>query len=344
MTEEKTLSERLALYLRQHLGHDVLVKDLSRIPGGASRQTYRFVACYARGQERIERALILRRDPAFSLIETERMTEFSAYRAFHKIGLPVPEPIVLELGSEALERPFFIMEAIEGCSAGSLLAADPYGLHRETIGAQFWSALGRIAGNDPATLGLLSLESPKDSRQSASHELARWEQVIREDSLEPQPIALGAIRWLRRHLPPPAAKLCVVHGDYRSGNFLHDGNGHIRAILDWEMAHLGDPLEDLAWALDPLWSHGNPERPGGMIDRDAALRLWQEASGLVVEPQALVWWEIFAQVKGLAIWISAAREFSEGRNTEAVNAFSGIYCTAFHNRTLSERLLKMCDA
>ena len=59
---------------------------------------------------------------------------------------------------------------------------------------------------------------------------------------------------LRRTPPPPAQKISVVHGDYRTGNFLHDGDGVIRGILDWEMAHLGDPLEDLAWALDPLWS------------------------------------------------------------------------------------------
>ncbi|MDE2464629.1 MAG: phosphotransferase family protein [Alphaproteobacteria bacterium] len=341
MSDDEKLISQLGLYLSQHFGCDVGIKELSRIPGGASRQTYRFVACYAQGSELIERVLILRRDPAFSLIETERMTEFSAYRAFHKAGLPVPEPIVLELGSAALERPFFIMEAIEGCSAGSLLAADPYGSHRELIGQQFWSALGRIAGSDPIALGLGDLERADDSTQCGLHELARWEQVIREDSLEPQPIALGAIRWLRRHPPPPPSKLCVVHGDYRSGNFLHDGEGHIRAILDWEMAHLGDPLEDLAWALDPLWSHGNPHRPGGMISRDAALRIWQEESGLVADARALGWWEIFSQVKGLAIWISAAREFSEGRNTEGVNAFSGLYCTAFHNRTLSERILEL---
>lgn len=341
MSEEENLVLQLAAYLSRTLAREVTIKMLARIPGGASRQTYRFVAYYAEGAETVERALILRRDPPSSLIETERMTEFAAYRAFYKAGLPVPEPIVLELGDQAMERPFFIMEAIENCSAGSLLAADPYGDYRATIGNQFWSVLGRIAGSDPQALGLSALDGARDVRSCARHELARWEKVIDEDSLEPQPIAQGAIRWLKRHPPPPAAKLAVVHGDYRSGNFLHDGHGQIRAILDWEMAHLGDPLEDLAWALDPLWSHGRADRPGGMIDRDAAVRIWQQESGLRLDPQALSWWEIFAQVKGLAIWISAAREFSQGRNTEGVNAFSGLYCTAFHNRTLAERLLEL---
>ena len=80
-----------------------------RIPGGASRETYRFRARYGGA----ERKLILRRDPPASLIDTERSTEFRAYQAFHKLGLPVPEPVLLELGTAALDRPFFLMEEIE---------------------------------------------------------------------------------------------------------------------------------------------------------------------------------------------------------------------------------------
>ena len=74
-----------------------------------------------------------------------------------------------------------------------------------------------------------------------------------------------------------------MHGDYRTGNFLFDGEGNIRAILDWEMAHLGDPLEDLAWALDPLWSHGDPSHPAGTVTREQAIAMWEEASGLKAE-------------------------------------------------------------
>jgi len=148
----------------------------------------------------------------------------------------------------------------------------------------------------------------------------------------------AALRWLKRNPPPPAQKICVVHGDYRTGNFLVDDRGEIRAILDWEMSHLGDPLEDLAWAIDPLWAGADPARPGGMIARAEALRIWENASGLQADPKALHWWEIFASLKGAAIWISAAREYEEGRNIDPVNAFSGWYCLSVHNRVLAERL------
>jgi aminoglycoside phosphotransferase (APT) family kinase protein len=332
------LSERLARYLAARFeAPELVVSALSRIPGGASRETYRFRCAHTRDGARVERGLILRRDPTASLIETERETEFRAYAAFHKLGFPVPEAIALERENTVLDRPFFIMEEIEGCEVASILAPDPYGAHRETIGTQFFTLLGRIARQDPDAIGLGDLEGTRDP-ECWRHELARWQKVIEEDELEPQPIARAALRWLARNPPPAAQKISVVHGDYRTGNFLFDAHGNIRAILDWEMAHLGDPLEDLAWALDPLWSHFDPARPAGTIARARAIALWEEASGLAAEQQALAWWEVFASLKGLAIWISAAREFTEGRNTDGANAFSGWYCLAFHNKILAERL------
>ncbi len=144
------LSQHLQAYLADKLGaRDLVVANLTRIHGGASRETYRFRAKY-NGRDR---ALILRRDPPASLIETERSTEFRAYQAFHKLGLPVPEPIALELDGKALERPFFIMEEVENCSVATILTPDPYGVHREKVGEQFFSILGRIAAADPKGVG-----------------------------------------------------------------------------------------------------------------------------------------------------------------------------------------------
>lgn len=337
MTDD--LTGRLEAYLATILGApDLTVTGLARIAGGASRETYRFRARYARHGLEIERGLILRRDPPASLIETDRATEFRAYRAFHALGLPVPEPIVLEESTEVLDRPFFVMEEIERCQVGSILASDPYGAHREKIGRQFFAILGRIARADVNAIGLSDLKGEDDPEKCCMHELAHWQQVLDEDEREPQPIARAALRWLKRNPPPQARKISVVHGDYRTGNFLYNSNGDIRAILDWEMAHLGDPLEDLGWALDPLWSHGNSSRPAGTIMRDEAIGIWEGESGMKVDTAALAWWEIFASFKGLAIWISAAREYAEARNSDPVNAFSGWYCLAFHNKVLADRL------
>ena len=173
-------------------------------------------------------------------------------------------------------------------------------------------------------------------------ELDYWAGVIEADELHPQPIVRAAIRWLYAHPPPPAQKLSVVHGDYRSGNFLHDGQGKIVAVLDWEMAHLGDPLEDLGWALDPLWRVTNDsDQVGGMCTKAEAIRIWEAASGLKVDPAAFGWWELFASVKGQAIWISSAREYRDSGFREPILCFSGWYTARRQDEILAAHLARL---
>lgn len=334
------IAERFAAYLQHKMpgASDVEITGLSRIYGGASRETYRLNATWKEGGAAKSRALILRRDPVASLIETERDLEFNAYRAFHPTGLPVPEPLYLETDLKWLDRPFFVMEQILDSAAGSAFNPDPYGVHATAIGEQFWTHLGHIAKADPHAIGFdknLEAVAPADCWRI---ELEKWEKVIDEDELCPQPIARAAIRWLKRNAPTPAEKISVVHGDYRTGNFMFNGEGRITAILDWEMCHLGDPLEDVAWAADPLWAFQNPERPGGMVPRAEALALWEKASGLKIDGKRLQWWEIFNSLKGLAIWISAGKEYETGASREPILAFSSWYCTDVHNRVLAQKL------
>ena len=106
---------------------------------------------------------------------------------------------------------------------------------------------------------------------------------------------------------------------------MHDGAGRMLAMFDWEMAHLGDPLEDLGWALNPVWDHFQPGRACGMTSHERALAVWREASGLTVDRAALDWWLLFNAVKGAAIWISAFREFVDGGRTDPVLGLSGWY-------------------
>ena len=330
-----TLSDRLAAYLTDLWGAPTEIVGLSRIPGGASRETYRFDAVH----EGRPRGLILRRDPPASLIDTDRRLEFLAFRSFHGAGVPVPEAIALEEEGGVLERPFFIMGRVDGGTAASPFTVDPYGPHAEALGRQFFSILGRVAARDAATLPIAQAAPAPAPDRAWARELDHWEAVIAGDSLHPQPIVAAAIRWLRRHPPPPAQRITVVHGDYRTGNFLHDGAGEIIAILDWEMAHLGDPLEDLGWALNPLWNHFDPTRVGGMIGREDGLALWREASGLAIDPVALAWWELFNSVKGQGIWISAAKEFRDGGGRDPVLGFSGWYTARRQDQILADALL-----
>ena len=321
-----SLESRLAAYIASKLPHatDLHVHSLDRIFGGASRETYRFVLSYREGDEELSRRLILRRDPPGSLIETERVVEFGAYRAFYGTAVPVPEALWLEEEADWLDYPFFVMEELHGLeSSPQLLLGPPYSDYAERLAEQKWTILGEISKADPVALGLDRVMEAVNPDQCWQRELAHWEKSIDEDELCPQPVIRAAIRWLRRNPPPPAQKISVVHADYRTGNFLYDTEGNIRAILDWEMAHLGDPLEDLAWGLNPVWRWAHDERAGGLARDEDAIRIWEKASGLRADPVALHWWKVFSSVKGQAIWVSSAKEFTDGKNQDLILALSG---------------------
>ena len=329
-----TLQERLAAYLSRTSGRPTQVENLAPISGGASRETYRYDAVTEEGRE----GFILRRDPPGSLIETDRRAEFLAIRSFAGKDVAAPEAVALEGEGAELERPFFIMRRVENGLAASPFAPDPFGAHAGAIGERFFSIMGRIAGTPLAGLPLLEVQAPPAPEECWRRELDYWADVIDTDEQHPQPIVRAAIRRLRHTPPPPAVRVSVVHGDFRIGNFLHDGAQRIVAMLDWEMAHLGDPLEDLAWAMDPLWSMAGDERISGMVARDEALAIWRRASGLAIDEAALDWWRLFASVKGQAIWTSAAKEWRDGGFAEPILAFSGWFTARRQDEILAERL------
>ena len=334
-----SIDTQIAAYLTRIWGTPVGIENLSRIPGGASRETYRFDARVGDSL----RALILRRDPSGSLIDTDRRTEFMAYRTVHG-RLPVPESIALEPDGAELERPFFLMERIDGGIVTSPFVAQPFGAHAAAIGAAFFTTLGRLAAIDPAgtPLGdLLPSPAPEECWRTA---LDHWAGVIDSDEAHPQPIVRAAIRRLYRAPPPPAQAVRIVHGDYRSGNLMHDGAGNILAILDWEMTHLGDPIEDLGWAFDPLWNHFDAGAVCGMIPQAQAIAVWEAASGLRVDPAALRWWALFNAVKGQAIWTSAAREYRAGGCTDPILGISAWYTARRHDEILAAMLARFGDA
>jgi aminoglycoside phosphotransferase (APT) family kinase protein len=325
MAEQPLTPERIAAYITSRLqdAHNVEVDSLSRISGGASRETYRLRLRYQGGEGSVERRLILRRDPPDSLIETQRDIEFAAYRAFHGSAVPVPEMLWLEEDAGPLDRPFFIAEEITGFeSSPTALLSSPYLDKAEALGVHKWTILGEISRADPTALGLEPIMARPEPDGCWTRELDYWEGVIDADQIEPQPIIRAAIRWLRANPPAAAQKISVVHGDYRTGNFLYDREGVIHGILDWEMAHLGDPLEDLGWGLNRIWCWGGDDRRGGLLPREQAIAIWEKASGLKADPAALHWWELFNCVKGQGIWVSSAKAWMDGQNREPILIFS----------------------
>lgn len=331
MQDAGEIARATADYLTKRWGAQTEVLRFEQIFGGASRETYRLRV----GTGGQERGLILRRDPETSLIDTERRLEYGAYEAIFGTDVPVPEPLFLEEDPSYLGRPFSIMVEIENArtDVASLDAAQ-----RQTIGEQKWRILGSLAAKDPIALGFDRITSVPAPAETAARELEYWAGVIDADEIHPQPIGRAAIRWLRRNMPRPAQKLSVVHGDYRTGNFLFDPQAGIKGILDWEMCHIGDPLEDLAWSLDPLWSWGEPTLAGRLLPPAEAIAIWESASGLNVDPVDFNWWRVFVSVKALAIWVSSSEDFQNGNSREAILAYAGWVMTDRQNRILLDYL------
>lgn len=321
---------------------DVRITQLERVFGGASRESWRLHIELANQHRRIDKRLFMLRAQPSALIQTDLAVEATAMQAFADTEVPVPEVLTVEMagstGAKLLGGAFMLVEELSG-EAKSPFDIEPYSPFERQLGKEFWHILGCIAADRGAAEQFARNFSAPDADACWRLELDKWQQVIREDSLGPEPILEAGLRWLRAHPPPPPRALSVVHGDYRSGNFLHE-EASVTAVLDWEMAHLGDPIEDVAWAATPLWSQHAPLRPAALIPLEEGLQIWCRASGIAldVHSPALKWWSVFAAVKGMAIWISAGHEFDSASNQQPVNLFSSWICSDLHLQTLASLL------
>jgi aminoglycoside phosphotransferase (APT) family kinase protein len=324
------MESRIANYLAHRMPQatKVAVEKLSRIHGGSSQETYRFTARWRDGDAQVERQLILRRAPVSGLVEAERDLEYNVYCALRSSGVPVPHVHFLELDPVWLDRPFFVMDLAPGKPGHPYAPGDPYDGMGDAIARRFWHHLGTLAAIDHRSVGLEGLRNGQQDGGFWSNELDHWERLTAAGETLLQPAVAGAIRWLRSNPPPAAIKPAIVHGDYRSGNFLFTPDGKISAILDWEMCHIGDPLEDVAWALDAFWPMTRH------LPLEEGLAIWAAASGLQIDRGALSWWQLFATVKANAIWTTAEASFASGESYEMTIGMSALRAGHFHRKQL----------
>lgn len=314
------MEDLIAKYLEAKLpATNVRVTNLSRIPGGASRETWMFDAAWDSESGPGSQAFVLRKDPPASLLETDRETEYAFYSSFWGTAVPVPRMRWLEPDASILGGPFFIMDRILNVEGNTRAPqAPPFLAVQAEIARNMYEILAAIATFEWQGSPLSKVAEAPTAETAWKKELDHWEGIITKQELSPQPVMRAAIRWLRANPPPPAQRISVVHGDYRVGNFLFREDGSIHGIVDWEMAHLGDPIEDLAWSFNESWQWAKDGRPGGIVDKATATAHWERASGLKADPAALYWWEVFCHVKCQGIWITGARSFQEGRTNELI--------------------------
>lgn len=309
--EPGEMVQRLTAFIRGEGGFDsVAIENFRKMPGGASREIWSFDCAMERGGQTRRRAMVLRRDPGAHNISTNRRHEFMVIRAAFDEGIPVPEVFWCSEDPAVLGSAFFIMERIEGETlARRLLRDDAYAPAREVMPAQLAEILAKIHRIDPVKHQLDFLAEPGDN--AALTEVKRYEENFRRLALEPHPAFELAFRWLLERVPKTPRK-SLVHGDYRIGNVIFGPEG-VRSILDWELAHRGDPMEDVGWMCVRAWRFGNDQKPvGGLGTREDFFRAYEKSSGLPVDPQAARFWEVFGNLRWGIITISQARTHIDG--------------------------------
>jgi aminoglycoside phosphotransferase (APT) family kinase protein len=306
---------RLTDYLKRKLPHatDLRVIELVRVPGGSSRETYSFDVEWSENGQHKTRPMIGRRDPTGGLLKSEREREYKVVDAMYRAGIKIPEPLFLELDPSVMERPFFIMHRMPGRTAvGGVAAAEPEPLRRK-LADEFLAEMARLHQLDWRALKMEWLGVPQDLAEPARAQTQHWCELYHQDRMnEPWPIIDAAFAWLKAN-PVIADRVTIVHGDFRSGNFLFDDSGLV-TMLDWEMTHLGDPIEDLGWSSMRLW--GRDTLAGGLIDRDEYIRLYEQKSAVPVDRERLFFYQVLGNAKMAVICLTGIRDLAEGRTSD----------------------------
>jgi aminoglycoside phosphotransferase (APT) family kinase protein len=253
--------------LRAHLDPLLECATVERGPIGNAQEVW-FVDTFAPGGA--DRQFVLRRSAGGGALEDSELgLEFTVIGALAARGFPVPRVYFSELDSSSLGRPYFVMDRVPGTPVGHISPADRASVARELGG---W--LARLHAVDSAELAP-SAERSEGTASATRRELARWEQVYLRRRPGPVPLLGALLAWLGVHIPADDGPPRLLWGDAGPHNILVDGP-RITGLLDWELAHVGDPLEDLGaamWAclpgtLDPDEVVAGYEREGGPVDRE----------------------------------------------------------------------------
>jgi aminoglycoside phosphotransferase (APT) family kinase protein len=305
LSDPAYLSPRLTCAIARALPEVQSIEGLRRLSAGATLETWAFDAL---GGDR-RWPLILRRAPGgVSAARTLSLADEAAVvRALHQTGAMVPEVVWTLLPEDDLGDGF-IMVRIEGETIPRKILRDAhFDEVRPRLVAQFAQAAQRLHRIDtsllPPALPSAGVRETLDVMTARTRSLPT-----------PRPVFELAIRWLEDHAPTEPERPCLVHGDFRHGNVIIGVEG-IRAVLDWEIAHLGDPVEDLAWLCAPPWRFGLLDKPaGGLGSREDLLEAYAQASGHAVDPGRFRYWEVMASLRWGVGCASMLEWFRSGRN------------------------------
>jgi aminoglycoside phosphotransferase (APT) family kinase protein len=305
----------LADELTAALGGDVAIEDLRRLSGGASRVTSSFEAV---GSDGTRTPLVVQQVRSAGGTGPGMAVEAAVLRAAADAGVPVPRVVAVGDGTS-----FVVQEHVEGETiARKILRDDDFAAARPRLAAQCGRALAALHAMPVDAVA--GLETPD--------QVAQYRAVL-DASGQPHPAFELGFRHLEATRPAPSPPM-VVHGDFRLGNLIVGPDG-LRAVIDWELVHLGDPLEDLSWLCVKSWRFGAAPRVGGFGQVPDLVGAYEEASGRTVDLDALRWWETFGTLKwGIMCIMQAAAHLTGVARSVELAAIGRRVCEVEHDLLL----------
>lgn len=283
-------TEELAAALGTHLGGTV--HGLRRLSGGASRLTSSFDLETPSGGTS---ALVVQMDRSGGPQgRAKARLERALLHAARDAGVPVPALVAApDFDADDAEDPlggaWLVVERLAGETIPRKILRDPeYEVARRALSGQCARALAAVHTIDPGTVAGLPPADPLRDPLPLLDALG-----------EVRPALELGVRWLAAHRPA-AGPTVTVHGDFRMGNLLVDPNG-LLGVLDWELAHAGDPAEDIGWLCAPAWRFGGPGEVGGFGDLPELVAAYEAAGGAPMTPERIHWWQVYATVKWAVI-------------------------------------------
>jgi aminoglycoside phosphotransferase (APT) family kinase protein len=264
------------------------ISGLKRLSGGATQEIWRFDLDTADGSQ----PLIMRRSPQGnrrSLVGVGLNVEAQLIAAARACGVSAPEVLHVLTPEDGLGAGF-IMEFVAGEALGARIVKEPsLASARGTLAYCCGQILARIHAIDVSRFPTLARQTPADL-------IEQWRAAYRRDIVR-RPVFDLAFHELFASCPPPPKSARLVHGDFRNGNLMIGPEG-VRAVLDWELAHIGDPMEDLGWLCVNSWRFGRIEKPVGGFGEYADLYAgYETAGGSPVDRAMAKWWEMFGTLR-----------------------------------------------
>jgi aminoglycoside phosphotransferase (APT) family kinase protein len=281
------------------------VAGLTRLSAGATNETWSFDALGSNERGPLRVPLILRRAAHRGNEVLPLAIEAALLTAVRAAQVPAPPVHYVLTPADGLGAGF-LMERIAGATLPSKILRDA---ELATVRPQLAAQLGVIAA---AIHRVTISDLPALPLLDAPHQLQLLRSQYQAQQLA-RPVFELALRWLHEHLPGAVTPV-LVHGDYRHGNLIIGTHG-IHAVLDWELAHLGDPLEDLAWLCLPPWRFGAIDLPvGGFGRREDLFAAYAQASGVAIDPRRFKWWEVLGSLRWGTMCAGMTQQLRSGRD------------------------------